>query len=484
MTVDQLTDAAEMLERITPRGTWCSLRVVRNIEESYSVRDDVLLPPSNSEDSGAMVTVVDGAGLGLAATSDLTIGGLYQAARVAQQWARATGTQGVTDFSKAPRPQKSGHWTHAIAQPWQDVSKRQIIDRIRAACDNMKTDDRIVQRTASVRRVRTETTIVTSDGIRIEQSHDRVIPWLQVVATDGEDVQKRTNGGRSDAQLGGYEVLDRTGFDDLPASIAADTIETLLSPICPTGVMDAVIGPAQMVLQVHESIGHALELDRILGDERNYAGTSFVKSDDFGSLRWGPEILNVVIDPTIEGEVCSAGFDDDGLAARKTHLIERGLLVRGIGGALSAQRMSCAEDAIAVSRACSWNRPPIDRMANLNVEPGQTSLAELIGGVEKGVWLDVNSSWSIDDQRWKFQFGVEDARLIENGELGGRVKEAGYRSTTTPFWRSLDAVGDADTWQVRGTPNCGKGEPNQMVFVGHAVPACRFRGLEVFGREG
>lgn len=484
MSEEQINDPAQLLGNITPRGTWCSLRMVRSVTESFTVRDDVLLPPSVSEDHGAMVTVIEGEGMGLAATSDLSLGGLYQAARVAQRWARACGSRGVIDFSTAPKPEVSGEWSHSIDQPWSGVSNRQIIDRVRSACQGLRTDDRIVQRTASVKRVRTETTIVTTDDVRIDQIHDRVIPWLEAVASDGQDVQSRTNGGRSDAQLGGIEVLDRCGFDDLPQTIGSNAIETLLAPICPTGVMDAVIGPEQMVLQVHESIGHALELDRILGDERNYAGTSFVKIEDLGSLRWGPEILNVVIDPTVEGEVCSAGFDDEGLPARKTPLIQNGLLVRGIGGALSAQRLDRKDDAIAVSRACSWNRPPIDRMANLNVEPGDSTLQQLIGAVEKGIWLDVNSSWSIDDHRWKFQFGVEDARLIENGELKGRVKDAGYRSTTIPFWNSLDAVGDAATWKIRGTPNCGKGEPNQMVFVGHAMPACRFRGLEVFGREG
>lgn len=431
-----------------------------------------------------MVTVVDGKEMGLAATSDLSEAGLYQAARVAREWARASVGRGVLDFSAAPRPLRSGSWSHPIEQSWDSCPRSDIIERLKNACQGLKTDDRIIRRVASFRRVRTESTIATTDGIQIEQVHDRIVPWLLAVASNDEDVQSRSNGGRSDAQLGGLEVLDRSRFDQLPQQISNDAIETLLSPVCPTGVMDVVIGPAQMVLQVHESIGHALELDRILGDERNYAGTSFVKINDFGSLRWGPEILNVVIDPTVEGEVCSAGFDDEGLEAKKTPLIEAGLLTRGIGGALSAQRLSRSEDAIAVSRACSWNRPPIDRMANLNVEPGDTSLSDLIGAVEKGVWLDANSSWSIDDRRWKFQFGVEDARLIENGQLAGRVKEAGYRSTTIPFWQSLDAVGNRDTWQVRGTPNCGKGEPNQMVFVGHAMPACRFRGLEVFGREG
>jgi len=484
MNVSPTMSAEQLVGRIAPRGTWCSLRIVRTTAESFAVRDDVLLPPSCSEDFGAMVTVVDGQEMGLAATSDLSEAGLYQAARVAREWAHAAAGRGVLDFSAAPRPLRSGSWSHPVEQPWESCARSDIIERLKNACQGLKTDDRIIRRVASLRRVRTESCIATTDDIQIEQVHDRIVPWLMAVASDDEDVQSRSNGGRSDAQLGGLEVLERIRFDDLPQQIGNDAIEILLAPVCPTGAMDVVIGPAQMVLQVHESIGHALELDRILGDERNYAGTSFVKIDDFGSLSWGPEILNVVIDPTVEGEVCSAGFDDEGLEAKKIHLIEKGVLRRGIGGALSAQRLSRPEDAIAVSRACSWNRPPIDRMANLNVEPGDTSLDDLIAAVENGVWLDANSSWSIDDRRWKFQFGVEDARLIENGQLAGRVKEAGYRSTTIPFWQSLDAVGNQDTWQVRGTPNCGKGEPNQMVFVGHAVPACRFRGLEVFGREG
>lgn len=474
----------ELLGRIAPRGTWCSLRWVETHSENLTVRDEMLLPPSSTSDRGAMITVVTGEGQGIAATSDLSVGGLYQAARVALDWAQAVSDRGVVDFSKAPRPMKSGNWNHPVTHSWDEASPADLVDRLKAICQSMGGDERIIQRVVSLARSKTETTLVTTDGVTIQQSHDRLIPWMQALASDGSDVQSKSNGGRSDAQLGGLEILDQIGFDQMGSSLREDAIETLLAPVCPNGVMDAVIGPAQMVLQVHESIGHALELDRILGDERNYAGTSFVKDSDLGSLRWGPEILDVVIDPGVEGEVCSTGFDDEGLEAEKVSLIDKGLLVRGIGGSLSAQRMENPEAAMAVTRACSWNRPPIDRMANLNVEPGETPMTDLIGGIEKGIWLDVNSSWSIDDRRWKFQFGVEDARLIEDGELTTRVKDAGYRSTTIPFWNSLDAVGDRETWQVRGTPNCGKGEPNQMVFVGHAMPACRFRGLEVFGREG
>ena len=164
---------------------------------------------------------------------------------------------------------QSGTWSHPVEKPWEDVSHNDLIDRLKSACRQMAGDDRIVQRVVSLSRSRTDTTLVTTDGVTIQQSHDRLIPWLQALASDGSDVQSKSNGGRSDAQLGGLEILDRNGFDELGSSIRDEAIETLLSPVCPSGVMDAVIGPAQMVLQVHESIGHALELDRILGDERN-----------------------------------------------------------------------------------------------------------------------------------------------------------------------------------------------------------------------
>ena len=221
----------EVLARIAPRGTWCSLRWVENHNENLTIRDDMLLPPSATTDRGAMITVVSGEGQGMSATSDLSVGGLYQAARVALDWAQAVNDRGVVDFSKAPRPMKSGTWNHSILQPWEDVNPAELIDRLRSACLSMGGDERIVQRVASLSRSKTETTLVTTDGVIIEQSHDRLIPWLQVLASDGSDVQSKSNGGRSDAQLGGIEVLDQIGFDQLGHGIREDAIETLLAPV-------------------------------------------------------------------------------------------------------------------------------------------------------------------------------------------------------------------------------------------------------------
>jgi len=234
-----------------------------------------------------------------------------------------------------------------------------------------------------------------------------------------------------------------------------------------------------MILQIHESIGHPLELDRILGDERNYAGTSFVTPDMFGSYRYGSDLLNVSFDPTVAGQLASYAFDDDGTAAERRLLIDGGVLVRPLGGKVSQARSGV--DGVANARACSWNRPPIDRMANLNVEPGTSSFDDLVASVAEGIYLETNSSWSIDDSRNKFQFGCEYGRRIVDGELREVVRNPGYRGISATFWRSLRGVGGPETVVVMGTPNCGKGELNQMVGTGHASPVCLFSDVDVFG---
>jgi predicted Zn-dependent protease len=253
----------------------------------------------------------------------------------------------------------------------------------------------------------------------------------------------------------------------------------LAAPNCPSGAMDLLLDPDQMMLQIHESIGHPIELDRILGDERNYAGTSFVTLDMFGHYRYGSELLNVTFDPSNANHFASYQYDDDGRLAERQFIIRDGILKRPLGGTTSQARAGVA--GVANSRASSWNRPPIDRMANLNLEPGDQTLNGLISQVENGVYMRSNCSWSIDDSRNKFQFGCEWGQRIENGELKELVKKPNYRGISATFWRNLKAVGDRSTYGEFGSPFCGKGEPNQIIRVGHASPACLFRDVEVFG---
>jgi predicted Zn-dependent protease len=237
-----------------------------------------------------------------------------------------------------------------------------------------------------------------------------------------------------------------------------------------------------MMLQIHESIGHPLELDRILGDERNYAGTSFVRPEMFGTYRYGSELLNVTFDPTVPGELASFAADHEGSPASREHLIRDGILLRALGGTASQARAGLP--GVACSRAQSWNRPPIDRMGNINLEPGSLGLADLVARVERGVVMETNCSWSIDDSRNKFQFGCERGRLIRDGALGEVVRNPNYRGVSATFWRNLVGVGDRATVGVFGTPFCGKGEPNQVIRVGHAAPAALFSAVDVFGGEG
>jgi len=267
---------------------------------------------------------------------------------------------------------------------------------------------------------------------------------------------------------------------------AEEALQLLAAPNCPGGRMDVVLMPDQMMLQIHESIGHPLELDRILGDERNYAGTSFVTMDMFGTFQYGSPLLNVTYDPTRGNEFASFAFDDEGTSAQRTFLIRDGLLLRPLGGTSSLQRARRAVPTlagVATTRASAWNRPPIDRMSNLNVEPGASSLDEMIAATELGVLMKTNRSWSIDDSRNKFQFGCEWGRMIRGGQLAEVVRDPNYRGVSRDFWRSLAMVGTPETVAVMGTPYCGKGEPNQAVRVGHASPACRFSGVDVFGAE-
>ena len=299
------------------------------------------------------------------------------------------------------------------------------------------------------------------------------------VANAGSQTQIRTGGGARGARQGGLEQLELLGFTEQGKRVAEEALILLEAPECPAGRMDLLLMPSQMALQIHESIGHPLELDRILGDERNYAGTSFVSLDMFGRYRYGSTLLNVTFDPACGGEAACYSFDDEGTPAERVHLIREGVLQRPLGGAISQARAGLAGTANA--RACDWDRPPIDRMANLNIEPGQGNLGELAAGIERGVLMDTNRSWSIDDSRNKFQFGCELGRLVEDGELKGVVRNPNYRGVSATFWRSLSAVGERADFELHGVTNCGKGEPNQMIHVGHASPPCVFRDVEVFG---
>jgi predicted Zn-dependent protease len=478
---------ASRFRRIVPAVDFCSLRLVDETSQVLCVRQDVAEPVQISRDFGAMVTVVDGDGLGYAASSDLSDAGLAAAIERAREWARLS--RGRSVFDGAPPRMPSGRGTYRSAGVGNaELSKADafaLLYRESAAC---KIDDRIVDWAAQLWTTQTQQLMLTADGGEALQEWRFTVPGLHVTAHHAGLTQTRSWGGRGNGfcQQGDRAVLERAGYDGAGARTADEVLRLLAAGNCPSGKFDVLLMPDQMMLQIHESIGHPLELDRILGDERNYAGTSFVTLDMFGSYRYGSPLLNVTFDPTREFEFANFAFDDDGTPARREYLIKDGLLVRPLGGIVSqqrAQRTRADIEAVATTRASNWNRPPIDRMSNLNVEPGNTPFADLVASIDDGVMMMTNTSWSIDDSRNKFQFGCEWGQRIRNGKLGEVVRNPNYRGISATFWRSLSMVGDAATMLTLGTPYCGKGEPNQSIRVGHASPACKFSGVDVFGAE-
>jgi len=471
---------AERFRECIPSVDFCSLRVVREQTEVMAMLRGVLQPPSSREDFGGMVTVIHGGGLGYAATSDLSTSGLNQAIARAKKWAERSALASVYDFSSVPMPHPQGTYASPVEQPFHDMSVSDCMALLKTESDKLTIDPRVVHWGVSIMYVGTDSLYLTSGGGEVFQQLRHIAPAIEAVASDGSDTQSRTMASlRGFSQQGGLEVLERSGFYSDGPRIAREALELLEAPQCPSGEQDLILDADQMMLQIHESIGHPLELDRILGDERNYAGTSFVTADMFGEYQYGSKLLNITFDPTLSEQFASYGYDDDGVQATKEYLIQDGVLVRPLGGLLSQHRAGL--NGVANSRACSWNRPPIDRMANINLEEGTDSLSALIGQVEKGVYMRTNRSWSIDDSRNKFQFGCEWGREIVDGALGRVVRNPNYRGISAGFWRNLKAVGDGSTRGVMGTPYCGKGEPNQVVRVGHASPACLFSNVAVFG---
>ncbi len=470
----------QALNDIDTKADWLGLRYVQEKKITRSVRDGHPQANQTSLSQGVMVEVLVDGQLGYGACNSLNLRNLQQAADVAYNQAKWAAQWSLHPVTPTIRPVVVGDYRGAWQQGVDALSPGEINALLQKICQALKATDQIVQTIALMQMVETRSHWVSSHGSNVQQDYLQAITHFAATAQDGANIQQRTDNGMfARCYQAGLEVLAPDQVLVRATQIGQQAVELLNAKECPTTTTTLVLAPDQMMLQIHESIGHPLELDRILGDERNYAGSSFVKLSDFGELVYGSPLLNVTFDPTVPNELASYGFDDGGVPAQREYLIKDGILLRGLGSAESQLRAGVL--GVANLRACSWNRPPIDRMANLNLEPGNHSWSEIIGGIESGVYMESNRSWSIDDYRLKFQFGCEYAREIKDGQLGQVLRNPNYRGATPNFWRNLVAVGDESTLGTFGTPYCGKGEPNQAIRVGHASPLCAFANIEVFG---
>ncbi len=471
-----------VLEKLPFSAEWVGLRAVRERRQIRTLRDQRLDRHGSVLSHGVMVEVLYQGQIGYGAVHSLSPHRILEAAIVAYHQAIAAANWKLYPTEISSRPKIVGEYQSPVELPFDSLTSADIVDVLHRVGGALKVSDRIVQTIAEITLADAETWFVSSNGSRIHQRFHRVMTHYEATAQAGSAVQTRSdNGWKARSYQGGLEFLVTDDLWERAQRIGEQAVELLDAPDCPTDRRSLVLAPDQMLMQIHESVGHPLELDRILGDERNYAGGSFVKPEDFGQLTYGSEQMNITFDPGLHPEFASYAFDDTGVPATKEHLIHKGKLLRGLGSLESQARLNVP--GVASARASSWNRPPIDRMANLNLEPGDQSFEDLIAGIERGIYMETNRSWSIDDQRHKFQFSCEYGRLIENGQLTQVVKNPNYRGTTPEFWGNLEGVGDRHSWQMFGTPSCGKGEPNQLITVGHASPAALFSDIEVFGGD-
>jgi TldD protein len=302
---------------------------------------------------------------------------------------------------------------------------------------------------------------------------------ISATAAGEDDIQVRSYptsfGGQYES--GGYEVLDRLDLARHATRTAEEAVALLTAKPCPAGVSTIVLDGAQVSLQIHESCGHPSELDRVLGWEANYAGTSFLTTDQRRALRYGSPVVNLVADATAPRGLGTFGFDDEGVPAARADLVREGLFVGYLTSRETAARLG--ERSNGTMRAESWANIPLIRMTNINLLSGNWPREELIADTTDGILMATNRSWSIDDKRYNFQFGTEIGWEIKNGKRGAMLKNCTYTGITPRFWNSCDAVCDDSDWEIWGTPNCGKGQPSQTMRTAQGAASARFRDVQV-----
>ncbi len=481
------TEIRKHLDRLKAQGaTYVDARWVPREEDRYLLMWNGNLKENTSARQGGVgVRVLYEGAWGFAASSDLAdVGGLFDRALENAQAA----AQRVT-FPVRLAEKDAIHAT--FTSPSRiDPLEVPLADQVAFLrdMDSRLNQSGVLQRVGELSFVRKQTVFVDSEGSEIEKWITEVFARLEVSGKDEQGVshERKFRLGRQGASTRGWESINAELFARKADQIVQELNQLLVAEECPKDDRTVILLPGIMWLQTHETIGHPLELDRILGYELSYAGGSFVTLDDFGRLRYGSDKLTARADANLPNSPGSFGFDDDGVPCQNTVLIDQGILV----GAITGRQMIEEANARAgreifagsggCNRASSFYRVPIERMTNINIDPGQDgTLADIVRTTENGIILDGERSWSIGSNREQFHFGTEIGWLVQDGETGPVVKNATYKGNTLEFWNSLSAVGDQSTWEVGYVDNCGKGQPNQIMQLGHAVPVCRFDNVRI-----
>jgi TldD protein len=469
-----------LMDKAQGRCAYAEARHVHSRSEHASVLNGAVEEVTAAESEGIGVRVRIGGGWGFAATRDVSATGAEDALARALAIAEAQPTAAATPLASAGEPAR-GHWEGPCERDPFAVPLDDRLAVLFSAEAPMRGDERVVRTWAGYTAIRTSKAFASTEGAACTQVLTECGGGLQAVAVGDGELQVRSfpNSHGGHVAAAGWEHVLELDLAGDAARIAEEAVALLTAPVCREEITTLIVDGQQASLQVHESIGHALELDRILLGEASYAGTSFVAAADLGTLRYGSEQLNVTADATSPGALGSFGWDDEGVAAKRTPLIEAGVLRAALSNRESAAAIGLDASG-GCARADGFARQPIVRMTNVNLEPGDAgSLEDLIAATDHGLYVESNRSWSIDDRRLQFQFACEVGREIRGGRLGRLVRNPSYAGITPRFWGSLDAVCSPGEWRLYGLMNCGKGEPGQGMHVSHGAAPARFRDVQV-----
>lgn len=458
---------------------YADVRFVRRHVETITVRDGHLAGLSIDESAGFGVRVLYDGSWGFASSATVSQAEVERVTELAVAIAKASRKVQRTPVQLGqPVTTRGTYRTPLVEDPFA-VSLEEKIALLMAADAELRAVKGIRSSEASLGCQKELKTFASTEGAYIEQELVETGCGIVATAVGDHDVQRRSypnSFGRHQATRG-FELVREVDLVGNARRIAAEAVALLTAPACPSTVTTLVLDPTQLALQVHESIGHAIELDRVFGMEASFAGTSFLAPDMLDGFRYGSELVTVTADATAPGGLGTFGFDDEGIPAQTSPIIEQGVFRGFLSSRETASRIG--RESNGTMRADGWQRMPIIRMTNVNLLPGEHSFERLIGEVDDGVYMHTNKSWSIDDKRLNFQFGCEIAWEIKGGKLGRMLKNPTYTGLTPEFWANCDAIGDQSQWQIWGTPNCGKGQPGQTAHVGHGAAPARFRNVRV-----
>ncbi len=472
--IENILDLAKM-----KKVDYADIRFVRRKTQEIEVKNGNVEAFTYDEDFGLGLRVLFGGAWGFACSSKINKREMEAVFRKALKIAKASSKAKGKEIVFPHTSSKVARYKTPIAVDPFDVPYEQKLDLLLVSDEILRRNQGVKISEAFMGSYKTEKTFASTEGSYIEQEIVESGAGISATAIEGGEVQVRSypNSFRGNFATRGYEWIENLALRDHAERVAGEATQLLSAKPCPSKATTLILDNSQLALQIHESIGHPIELDRILGTEASYAGTSFLNPGMVGHFKYGSEWVTIVADATYPGGLGTFGYDDEGIESQRVPIISQGTLVNLLTSRETAHHLG--KKSNGTMRADGWNRIPLIRMTNINLEPGEWTLEDMIADTEEGLFLSTNRSWSIDDKRINFQFGTEVGWEIQGGKLGEMVKNPTYTGITPQFWNSCDAIANRDHWQMWGTPNCGKGEPGQVAHVGHGAAPARFRNVQV-----